>query len=239
MNWHSALGSIASIASFTPILLILVFRLYNYRPFLGLLFYFLFSASYNFLAQGILPVQNDFLRALGVFNNLTDAPLMLIFLTFFTAQPITKYLYRTALLFMVFEIVILCLYGYGVKTVKIVLGPDIAIIATISFFFFLRYVRMAITNSKTTGKATMISAVLLAYSIYSMVYIFYYLLKTKYIEDAQIVYYTVTLLSACLMSMGILIENKRIKKLNELKTTRKELAIIYGKGKTPAIDSRF
>jgi hypothetical protein len=74
------------------------------------------------------------------------------------------------------------------------------------------------------------------------VYIFYYLLKNKqYKQDAQLVYYLVTLLSAGLMSIGIIIENKRIKKIGELKNTRKELATLYGHTKTAAVnkDSRF
>lgn len=78
----------------------------------------------------------------------------------------------------------------------------------------------------------MISSVLLAYTIFSLVYIFYYLLKNKqYRADAQLVYYVVTILSAILMSIGIVIENKRIRKLSELKNTRKELATLYGEKK--------
>ena len=57
-----------------------------------------------------------------------------------------------------------------------------------------------------------------------------------YKKDAQLVYYLVTILSAILMSIGILIENKRIKRLDELKNTRKELATIYGERKVAALN---
>jgi EamA domain-containing membrane protein RarD len=96
----------------------------------------------------------------------------------------------------------------------------------------LRKARLAITSHKNLGKAFMISSVLLAYCIFSLVYIYYYLLKTPDKNGAEVLYYLVSFLSAILMSIGILIENKRIKKLNELKNTRKELAAIYGEPST-------
>jgi len=51
----------------------------------------------------------------------------------------------------------------------------------------------------------------------------------------------VSILSSILMAIGILIENKRFKKLDELRHTRKELATIYGEKKVAAFkkDSRF
>jgi uncharacterized membrane protein YozB (DUF420 family) len=134
--------------------------------------------------------------------------------------------------FIGFEVIILAIFGFTIKTVKIILGPDIAIIIALSFLFFLRNVRLAITNQKSLGKAVMTSAILLSYTIFSLVYIFYYLIKNKqYREDAQLVYYLVTILSTILMSAGIIIENKRIKKLGELRNTRKELASLYGEKK--------
>jgi hypothetical protein len=154
----------------------------------------------------------------------------------------TKRITATMFVFIAFEAVVLVVNGFTVHTVKIVLGPDIAVILVVSFVFFLRNVRLAITNQKSLGKAIMASSILLAYSIFSLVYIFYYLLKNKqYKQDAQLVYYLVTLLSAGLMSIGIIIENKRIKKIGELKNTRKELATLYGHTKTAALnkDSRF
>ena len=63
----------------------------------------------------------------------------------------------------------------------------------------------------------------------------------QYQVDAEFIYYMVSILSAILMSIGIVIENKRFKKLDELKHTRKELATIYGEKKVAAFkrDSRF
>ncbi|HET9826009.1 MAG TPA: hypothetical protein VFP87_11775, partial [Chitinophagaceae bacterium] len=114
------------------------------------------------------------------------------------------------------------------------------IIIAFSVYFFQRNVRLAITNSKSLGKAVMASSVLLSYTIFTVVYVFYYLIKNKqYRTDAELVYYLITILSTLLMSVGIIIENKRIKKLDELKNTRKELATIYGKTAGLKKDSGF
>ena len=242
MNWYSILGVVASVVLFVPIILILALKLFTYRSFIALMLYYFVTGSYNLIAQNIITVPVWLSHPLGILNNLLDAPLMLIFLTLFsTSSAMTKRITFTLLIFIAFEIIILSIYGFNVKTVKIVLGPGIAIIGVISFLFFIRNTRLAITHPKSLGKAVMISSVLLAYSIFSLVYLFFYILKTKYKQDTELVYYLVSFLSAILMTTGIFIENKRIKKLNELKHTRRELAAIYSETKKAALkkDSLF
>src|SRR4030095_16239089 len=134
------------------------------------------------------------------------------------------------------------IFGFNVRAIRIILGPDIALIVAISFYFFMRNVRLSVANPKSLGKAVMASSVFISYAIFSIVYIFYYLAKdVQYRVDAEFIYYLVSILAVLLMSLGILIENKRIKKLDELKHTRKELATIYGEKKVAAFkkDSRF
>jgi hypothetical protein len=243
MSFHSILGIISSIVLFIPFILIIALKLFTRRSFLALAVYYLAAAFYNLITQNVIDSPLWFSRPIGIINNLLDAPLILLFLIFFSTSPqMTKRITTAIFIFLAFEAVILVIFGFSIRTVKIVLGPDIAIILVLSFSFFLRNVRLAITNQKSLGKAIMVSSVLLAYTIFSLVYIFYYLLKNKqYKQDAQLVYYLVTLLSAVLMSVGVIIENKRIKKLGELRNTRKELATLYGHTKTAALnkDSRF
>lgn len=243
MSSHSILGIISSLVLFVPVMLIVIFKLFGHRSFLALFLYYLISGLYNLIVQNVIDLPLTIARPIGIVNNLLDAPLLLVFLIFFsTSAVMTKRITIAIFGFIAFEIVVLLLNGFNVNAVKIVLGPDIAVILVLSSLFFLRNVRLAITNQKSLGKAVMVSSVLLAYSIFSLVYIFYYLLKNKqYQQDAQLVYYLVSLLSAVLMSIGIIIEQKRIKKLDELKHTRKELATLYGHPKTAALnkDSRF
>jgi len=195
------------------------------------------------MRQSVLDVPREIYQTLSLIDNILDAPLMLLFLSFFsTSALMTKRLRTCIYVFIGFEAIILAVFGFNVKAIRIILGPDIALIIAISFTFFMRYVRLSVSNSKRMGKAVMASAVFISYTIFSIVYIFYYLMKDeRYHVDAEFIYYLISIISSTLMSIGIVIENKRFKKLDELRHTRKELATIYGEKKVAAFkkDSRF
>ena len=237
MDLYSAIGIIAPIALLIPIVLLLILRLFTNRSFIALLIYYLILSVHLMMRQNVIQAPPRVYQSLGIIDNLLDAPLMLLFLMLFSVSALMRKRIMTGvLIFLGFEGITILFCGFTVKTVKIILGPDIMIILTLSFALFLRNVRLAITNSKSLGKAVMISSVLVSYIIFTLVYIFYYLAKnTQYKGDAQLIFYLITIISAILMSIGIAIENKRIKKLDELRNTRKELATIYGETKVAAL----
>ena len=243
MNSHSLLGIISSIALFVPVVLILVLKLFSNRSFLALALCYFIVGVQNLLRQSVFGIPKLIYQSMSIVDNILDAPLMLLFLTFFSTSALMTKRIRTCIyIFLAFETIILAIFGFNVKTVRIILGPDIAVIAAISFSFFMRYVRLSVSHAKNLGKAFMAASVFISYAIFSIVYIFYYLAKNEqYQGDAELVYYLVSILSAILMTIGILVENKRFKKLGELKHTRKELATIYGEKKVAAFkkDSRF
>jgi hypothetical protein len=241
MSLNATLGIVSSIVLFIPAILILAFKLITNRSFLALFVYYLVAGLYNLIFQKVLNAPLWFERPLGIAVNLLDAPLMLVFLTFFSTSPTMKKRITWCIcIFFAFEAITLLIDGFSVNAIRVILGPDIVIIIGLSFFFFQRNVRLTITNSKSLGKAIMTSSVLLSYTIFTVVYVFYYLGKNqRYQNHAELLYYVISILSALLMSSGIIIENKRIKKLDELKNTRKELATIYGKTAGLNKDSRF
>ena len=230
MNLLLTPGIISSVALFIPVIIIAVFGLFRNRSFLALAANYLIVGIHNLMIQGVIVTPKPVMDYFNIIVNLLDAPLMLIFLIFFRiSSKTTKQIFNILFIFLGFEVVILSLFGFSAKTVEIILGPDSILILGLSFVFFLRNVRLAVTNPKALGKAIMASSVFVFYAIFSLVYVFFFLIKSsQYREDARLVYYLVTLLSTLLMSAGIMIENKRIKKLDELKNTRKELAAIYG-----------
>lgn len=243
MNSHSLLGIISSIALFTPVALILILRLFSNRCFLALAISYFIVGVQNLMRQGVFGTPEPVYQTMSRIDNILDAPLMLLFLTFFsTSLLMTRRIKTCIYVFIVFELAILAIFGFNVKAIRIILAPDIVVIATISFLFFMRYVRLSVSNAKSLGKAVMASSVFISYTIFSIVYIFYYLIRNKkYQGDAELIYYMISILATILMSTGILIENKRFKKLGELRHTRKELATIYGEKKVAVFkkDSRF
>jgi hypothetical protein len=235
MNLLYILGLISSIALLVPVALILILGLSYHKSFVALLIYYVLSSVYILLQEKIIPSPPDFIRSFGLITNLLDAPLMLIFLLLFGyTSDLRKRIRFLIFFFLLFETAVLFFLGFNVKAITVVLGLDLAVILFLSVLFFIHTVRLTIMHQKGMGKSLMISSILISYTIFGLIYIFYYLLKASHINDALILYFIVSLFSALLMSIGIVIENKRIKKLTELKITRKELASLYGESKAIA-----
>lgn len=180
------------------------------------------------MSEGYIPANRTVTYYWGVANNMLDVPLMLTFLTYFS--PSKKYTQRMKILgivFISFELIVMIITRFSVNGLTIILGPGILIISALCLHFFIRYATMAIEHGKATGKAFITGSMLFAYGCFSILYVLYYIIKTEHIEGAYLIYFIATSVSALLMSTGLIIEWKRIKKIKELKVTRKELLEMY------------
>ena len=223
------MGLFATIALSAPIIMLLVNRLAWYRSFPALFFYYVLILSYIIMLLGYVNVDNTFMKKLGIINNLLDAPLMLLFLLYFSK---TIFFRRKMILvgggFIVFEAIVLALYGFSSKATTIILAPGLVLVLTISVLFFVHQVKISVVYHKAIGKALMVAALLFAYVGYCFVYVVYYLIQPVYKHDAHLVYFLITICSCIVMTTGIFIERKRVSQLAEIKTTRRELKAIYG-----------
>ncbi|HET9824908.1 MAG TPA: hypothetical protein VFP87_06210, partial [Chitinophagaceae bacterium] len=121
MSFNSTLGIISSLVVFVPIILILAFRLFAHRSFLALSLYYLVAGVYNLISLNVLSAPVWFARPLGIIVNLLDAPLMLLFLIFFSISAVmTKRITFGIYFFFAFEAVILLVYGFSVNAVRII-----------------------------------------------------------------------------------------------------------------------
>lgn len=232
MTWNSVMGLVSSVALFLPILLLLVCRLGTYKTFPALLAYYIIIFSYNLLTEGYIKADNDTVRYWNIVNNLADAPLMLLFLTYFSTSPVfTRRMKWGIGLLVAFELTVIFIKGFTTEAITITLGPCLITVVLFCIFFFIRQTKITIMHSKATGKAIIAAALLFAYGCYTIIYLMFYVFKTPHVADTFLVYFMVATFSSLLMSAGIIIERKRVQKLNELKQTRKELSDIY-KGET-------
>src|SRR5258708_27427941 len=233
MNWQAILGISATLILFVPVILVLVYNLYKHRSFLALGIYFFVTGTYNLTQQNILHTPKLFNYYFGLTTNLLDAPLMLIFLCFFCTSPTMINRIKYAIYgFIAYEIVMIAIWGMNVKAITAILGPGLVIILIPTFMFFLRQLKLIVTLQKGLSKTLMIFSVLFAYMLYGLVYLFFYVLDTPDKGDTIMMYYIVSLLSTIIMCLGLFAENKRIRKIKELRNTRKELASIYNAPKT-------
>jgi hypothetical protein len=101
------------------------------------------------------------------------------------------------------------------------------IVAGFAVYFFARYAKQAIETQKSVGKAFIGASLLLAYGSYMLIYIMFYLVKTKEVADTFLLYYMVSVIASSLLTAGIFIEGRRVCKLRELHVTRRELHELY------------
>lgn len=229
------MGFVSTLALFLPILLIITLQLFTYKSFPVLLIYFVLVLVNTLMTEGYVRSNANFAYYWGVGNNLLDAPLMLLFLSYFsTSAKFTRRLIVAILSFIAFELAVILVVGFNVGAITIVLGPGILIVFVLSLFLFIRQSKIAITNRKAIGKTLITASLVFAYGCYGILYLLFYLLKTSQVSDAFLVYFFVVTFSSLTLSAGIIFEKKRIQKLFELKKARKELHHIYKDTKTAA-----
>ncbi len=228
MNWNSVLGLASSVAILFPILCIVVLRLASYRTFPALLLYYLSIFLYNLVTMNYLQVSLPVQHYWGLVNNLLDAPLMLTFLLYFSpSRSLTRKMEILVLAVLLFEVVTVFVMGLNKNSITLVLGVGMLLVISFCLYFFVRQTRLVVANQKATGKTMITAALLFAYGCYGLLYILYFLAKTPYVQDSFSIYYAATILSSLLLGTGIIVEAKRIRKLQELKVTRRELLELY------------
>jgi hypothetical protein len=235
------MGSISAFALFLPILLILAFRLGAYRSFPFLLFYYTMVFINCLMTEGYLHVNADIVHYWGISINLLDAPLMLLFLFYFSgSMEFSRRLKILLVAYFTFELSVVLLVGFNAEAITIVLGPGILIVFALCLFFFIRQSKIVVTNRKALGKTLIAASLVFAYGCYGILYVLFYIIKTSLVADAFLVYFFVVTLSSLFLCTGIFFERKRILKLFELKKARKELLDIYKDSKpTPTFTTAF
>ena len=229
MNWKEMMGFISTVVFLMPVVIIFLLRLNRFKCFLAAGLYYLLGFINSFLKEGYINTPTEFNKIFEIGYNLLDMPLMFIFLAYFsTSVDLGRKIRLSVLGFIAFEIAIVLIYGYNKAALTIIMAPGLAAVLFFTAVFFVRQIKITIQHQKATGKALMLSSLLFAYGCYSLIYIMYYLMQNQDVADIFIMYFIVTILSAVLLSIGMIFENKRIKKLKELKLVRKELSMVYG-----------
>src|SRR5690349_20134816 len=122
MNWNTIIGVAAATSLLLPAVAIIYHRLYKHRSLAAMLISYALTALYNLMSQGFIPASAAFEKGFGVINNYLDIPLTLTALLFFC--PI-KQKQRTVHIitgaFIVYEIVIACIYGLQAKAIVYVM----------------------------------------------------------------------------------------------------------------------
>ena len=238
MTWNSIMGFVSTLALFLPILLILALRLGTYRSFPVLLIYYTIVFINNLITEHFIQPNADVVYFWGISTNLMDAPLMLLFISYFSTSAVfSRQLKILILSFLAFEFFVVLLVGFNVRAITIILGPGILIVFALCLFFFIRQSKIVITNRKALGKTLISASQVFAYGCYGFLYVLFYVNKNPMVADTFLLYFFALTFSSMILCTGIIFERKRIQKLFELKKARKELHAIY-KDTKPSVPFR-
>jgi hypothetical protein len=228
MKWNAIFG-IACIVSLTaPIAVIIYHRYYKHRSLAALLIYYCVTLIYLLMSENIIPVKESIRVNFGVFNNYLDVPLMLTALVFFCPNKSKQNIIRVlSYAFIAFELLITVLYGFKPVSIVYIMGPGFAIIIGYTFYLFMRQVKFSILHRKNHGRVIMLASIFFSYACYALIYYFYYVQKTPYVNDTELVYFISTIVSTLVMATGLQLMNKRMKELQSLRITRRELAMFF------------
>jgi len=240
MNWHDAIGILSTIALFAPVFIIVATKLIRYRQYLPLFIYCVLAFGFNLMTEHLVSVPKTFERYYGIINNLTDMPLILSFLIFQVASSFQIKTMKILLAaFIVFEIVLIMLFGITIKTITLTMAPGLLIAFGYSLSYFVYTVKRSFVHNKFVGKAIIASSLSFAYGCFIIIYVLHYVIKLPDIPNLFLIYYFITIIYCGTMSVGLYIESKRKKRLHELLVTRRELMSFFADEKKPASQKRI
>lgn len=234
MSLQYTLGILSTVALFAPVFCLALLRLYRFRVYLALFIYCILAFAYSLMTEDLINLPSRAENLYGLINNLVDVPLMMIFLLLFAkSQRQRTWMIRLTVLYLVYELaVLLIMQKLDRDTIAVTMAPGLAMVLFYSISFFIHRARVAITYQKAHGKAILISAILFAYVCFTFIYVMHYVLQIKATNDIFLLYYIVSLIYSTTLAIGLVIENRRIKKLEEVHTTRRELSEVFSKDRT-------
>ena len=229
MSWNTIFGVAATFAMFLPVAAIIYYKLHNHRSLMALLVSYLIAILYNRTTEGLIPVSDSLSEQFGVLVNYLQIPLMLTALLFFCPiKQKQRTIHIITALFIAYEIVICAMFGFSTQAIIYVIGPGVLLVLIYAFYLFVKHIKMTIEFGKNAGRTLMLVSILFSYGCYGLVYYFCYIQKTPDASDALLLYSIFTLASAILMAIGLKSTRKRIRELEEVKNTRREMAMIFG-----------
>jgi len=235
MNWHNAIGILSTLALFAPVFVIVAAKLIRYKQYLPLFIYCVLAFGFNLMTEHVVDVPKTIERYYGIINNLTDMPLMLSFLLFQIPSSVQKKRMKILLAaFIVFEIALIIMFGITVKTITLTMGPGLLIVFGYSLYYFVYTVKRSFVHNKFVGKAIIASALTFAYGCFIIIYLMHYVFTLQDIPNLFLIYYFITIIYCGILSVGLLMEGRRKKKLYELLVIRRELMSFFSDEKKPA-----
>ena len=182
--WHACFGALA---------------VYYFQFFV----FSLFTNEYLSASGGVL----ELVKFSHVF---IDLPLVLLFMQYFTENRRTRTWIRAGLLaWVLLGIVLTVTMGLSFRMIPYLMGPGLLLAAIISMAFFVKYLKSGIHHRWETGKAFMAGSLVFLYGSYLVIFFIQFVMDLRDEEEIYLLFQLTTILSALLMTIGLLLNRKR------------------------------
>lgn len=220
---------ITAIACFSvPIFIILYFRLYKHVSLIALMVYYGLTILHC-LGSNTIPPAPDLHNTWEVLFNYIEIPLMLSALLFFCpAKQKQQKIHFIIGFFIAWELLVVLFHGFTATAVFYVMVPGLLVIVLYSLFLFLRQLRFTVMHGKNWGRVLMLGSLLFSYGCYLFMFYAYFFQQQSNVAGIYSVHFYSSATAAVLMSVGLYLMRNRIKELQELKVTRRELQMVFG-----------
>jgi hypothetical protein len=228
MLTDSLFGFTSVVCFSLPVVIILFFRLFRHIGLLALLVYYTLTIL-RCVSSNNVPPEPNLKNGWDVLYNYLEIPLMLSTLLFFCrARKRQEKIHFLMGGFVVYELAIAVLYGFSPTASLYVMVPGLVIVASCSLFLFIRQVRFSLVHQKNTGRLLMLGALVFSYSCYLFLFFSYFLMELQTVSGIYALFFLSSSIAAVMMSVGLYLMRHRIKELQELKVTRRELQMVFG-----------
>lgn len=225
----NTLFGITSIICFAlPVLAILYFRLYRHVSLIALMVYYILTIL-RCLGSSNIPPLPDFKDTWEVLFYYIEVPLTLSALLFFCpAKGRQQKMQSLISFFIAYEVLVAVVYGFTPIASLYIMTPGLLVIVLYSLFLFLRQLNFTLLHGKNIGRVLMLGALLFSYSCYLFMFYAHFIQAKADVSGIYNLHFLSSSIAAVIMSIGLFMMRHRIKELQELKVTRKELQMVFG-----------
>jgi hypothetical protein len=224
MNSVNVAGIISlSLLVFAAFLLLINFREGRYS-FLALAFYLVQIVFLDLVSTKVIELGDLTTFYIGTVNNLLDAPLILVFLLYFSkSQKVNKLIYFSIGALLIYDLIVFLTMGLTNRFLTFVIGPGLFVVTAFAFYFFVDQLKAAMYHRKEVGKAFISGGLVFTYACFLFIYMMFYVLQSDHLKDIYMIYHITFMVLAVSLIIGIAIIMKtRFIKPKQVQRLRKE-----------------
>lgn len=206
MNSVNIAGIISlSLLVFAAFLLLINSREGRYS-FLALAFYLAQIVFLDLVSTKVIQLGDLTTFYLGTVNNLLDAPLILVFLLYFSkSEKTNKLIFISIGILLVYDLILYLTMGLTNRFLTFVIGPGLFVVTAFAFYFFVDQLKAAMYHRKEVGKAFISGGLVFTYACFLFIYIMFYVLNSDHLMDIYMIYHITFMVLAVSLITGIAI----------------------------------